>query len=66
MYLSKVTIDYDNNTDYDNITLTNCSNTESEDIVIIFKNLLLSIPSSILFFSLISLMILTLIKPLFR
>ena len=66
-----ITEDYDNITssdftDYDNITLNNCTNNENEDLNIIFKSLLLSIPSSILFFSLISLMVYTLIKPLFN
>ena len=51
-------------TDYDNITFTNCTNNENEDLNIFFKYLLLSIPSSILLFSLISLMVYTLIKPL--
>ena len=66
-----ITEDYDNITssnftDYDNITFTNCTNNENEDLNIIFKYLLLSIPSSILLFSLISLMVYTLIKPLFN
>jgi len=50
--------------DYDNITFTNCTNNENEDMNIIFKYLLLSIPTSILLFSLISLMIYILIEPL--
>ena len=50
--------------DYDNITFTICKNIENEDNNIIFKYLLLSMPSSILMFSLIILMIYTLIKPL--
>ena len=66
MYIANVTNECDNITDYDNITFTNCTNTENEDINIIFKYLLLSIPSSILLFSLISLMVYTLLKPLFR
>ena len=53
-----------NTDDYDNITFTNCTNNENEDMNIIFKYLLLSIPTSILLFSLISLMVYTLIKPL--
>ena len=52
--------------DYDNITSSNCTNNENEDMNIIFKYLLLSIPSSILLFSLISLMVYTLIKPFFN
>ena len=55
--------DYENTAnDYDNITFTNCKNNEKEDLNIIFKYLLLSIPSSIKLFSLISLMIYTLIN----
>ena len=51
--------------DYDNISsISNCTNNENEDMNIIFKYLLLSIPSSILLFSLISLMVYSLIKPL--
>ena len=50
--------------DYDNITINNCTNTENEDNYIIFKYLLLSIPSNILLFSLISLMVYTLNKSL--
>ena len=61
-----ITEDYANITnDYDNISsVSNCTNNENEDLNIIFKYLLLSIPSSILLFSLISLMVYTLIKPL--
>jgi len=52
--------------DYDNITFSNCTNNENEDLNNIFQYLLLSIPSSIIIFSLINLMIYTLIKPLRR
>ena len=53
--------------DYDNISsISNCTINEKEDMNIIFKYLLLSIPSSILLFSLIILMVYTLIKPLFN
>ena len=53
--------------DYDNISsISNCTNNENEDMNIIFKYLLLSIPSSILLFSLINLIVHTLIKPLFN
>ena len=53
--------------DYDNISsISNCTNNENEDMNIIFKYLLLSITSIILLFSLISLMVYTLIKPLFK
>ena len=58
MYITNIT------DDYDNITFTNCTNIENDDNNIIFKYLLLSIRGSILLFSLISLMIYTLIKPL--
>ena len=58
MYITNIT------NDYDNITFTNCTNIEKEDNNIIFKYLLFSIPGSIILFSLISLMIYTLIKPL--
>ena len=37
---------------YDNITSSNCTKTENEDINLIFIYLLLSIPSSIKLFSL--------------
>ena len=66
MYISNVTNDHDNIRDNDNITFTNCTNTENEYVIIIFKLLLLSKPSSILLFSLKSLMVNTLIKPLFN
>ena len=70
MYITNIT-DYDNitsgnYTDNDNMTLTNCTSSEKEDLNIIFKYLLPSIPGSVLLFSLISLMICTLIKPLFK
>ena len=73
MYIPNITTDYDyttsiNYTDklkrYDNITITNYTTFEIEDNNIFFKYLLLSIPSRILLFSLKSLMIYTLIKPL--
>ena len=64
MYLANVTNGYDNITDYDIITFTSCTNTDNEDVKKFFKYLLLSIPSSIIIFSLISLMVHTLIKHL--
>ena len=66
MNVTNITADYNNITnDYDNISsIYNCTNNENEDMNVIFKYLLLSIPSSILLFSLISLMVYTLIKPL--
>ena len=53
MYITNVTNEYDNitsgnYTDYDNMTLSNCTIVENADNNIIFKYLLLSIPSSIL------------------
>ena len=65
MYIINVTNDCDNitssnYTDYDNITITNCTKTDTDDNIIIFKFLLLSIPSSILLFALLSLLIYTL------
>ena len=63
MYISNVTNDYHKIiTDYGIITFTNCTNTENEDFIIIFKYLLLSKPSSISLFSPTSLMVYTLIK----
>ena len=50
--------------DYDNITFINCTNIQNDDNKIFFKYLFLSIPSSIILFSLISLLIYTLIKTL--
>ena len=55
-----------NNTDYYNITYTDCTNTENEDFLNIFNYLLLSKPSSIKKFSLIIWMVYTLIEPLFN
>ena len=68
MNVTNITEDYNNITnDYDNISsISNCTNFENDDKNIIFKYLLFSIPSSILLFSLISLMVYTLIKPLFN
>ena len=71
MNVINITKDYDNITssnftDYDNVTFSNCTNIENEDLNNIFKYLLLSIPTSILLFCLISLMVYTLIKPLFN
>ena len=68
MNVMNITEDYNNITnDYDNISsIYNCTNNENEDMNVIFKYLLLSIPSSILLFSLISLMIYTIMKPLFN
>jgi len=66
MNVTYITDEYDNITsnNYDNIT-NNCTY-NNDDNNIIFKYLLFSIPSSILLFSLISLMIYTIIKPLLK
>ena len=45
MYITNIT------DDYDDITFTSWSNIENEDLNIIFKYLVLSVPSSILLFS---------------
>ena len=58
MYVSIIT------NGYDNVTFSICTNIGSDDNNILFKYLLLSIPSSTLLFSLKSLMIYPLIKPL--
>ena len=50
--------------DYDKITFTKCTIKEKEDNNIIFKCFFLSLPRSIILFSLLSLMIYTMIKPL--
>ena len=68
MYVMNVT-DYDNNTstnytDYDNNTPTNCINNEN-NIDIVVPTLLLTIPCGLSFLCLMSLMVYTLIKPLF-
>ena len=59
MYVSNIT------DDYDNITFTNCTNNEN-NIDIIIPTLLFTIPCSLSFLCLISLMLYTLIKPLFN
>ena len=56
MYVSNKTDDYE--------FLNNSTQNENEDVNIIIKYLLLSIPSSILLLCLISLSIYTMIKPL--
>ena len=62
MYIAKITIDYDNMTiDYINI---NC--TDNENIVEIILPLFTIIPCGMSLISLISLMVYTLIKPLFK
>ena len=66
MYVTNVTNDYDNNTnDYDNITFTNCTDSEF-NIDIIIPKLLLTILCGLSFLCMLSLMVYTLIKPLFN
>ena len=57
--------DYNNITDYDNMTTSNCTNSEN-DIDIIIPTLLFTIPCGLSFLCLLSLMVYTLIKPLFN
>ena len=71
MYITNVTSEYDNitssnYTDYDYMTLSNCTNVENGDNNILFKYLLLSIPSSILLLFSITFMVYTLSKTLFK
>ena len=70
MYATNITDDYDNitsshYTEYDNMTLSNCTFNEN-DIDIIVPTLLLTIPCGLSFLCLMSLMVYTLIKPLFN
>ena len=70
MYIANVTNDYDNitcsiYTDYDNMTLTKCTNNEN-NIDIFTPSLLLTKPCGLSFLCLLSLMVYTLIKPLFN
>ena len=69
MNITNVT-DFDNITDYDNITSTNtttCNCTDSEyNIDIIIPALLFTIPCGLSFLCLMSLVVYTLIKPLFN
>ena len=57
--------DYNNITDYDNMTTSNCTDSEN-DIDIIIPALLFTIPCGLSFLCLTSLMVYTLIKPLFN
>ena len=59
MYITNVTDDYDNS------TLCNCTNNEN-NLDIIILALLFTIPCGLSFLCLISLMVYTLIKPLFN
>ena len=70
MNITNVT-DYDNitpsnYTDYDNTTLCNCTINENINIDIIISSILLTIPCGLSFLCLMSLMLYTLIKPLFN
>ena len=58
-------MDIINVTDYDTISLCNCTNNEN-DIDIIISTLLFTIPCGLSFLCLISFMVYTLIKPLFN
>ena len=60
MYITNVTDNYDTN-----MTLSNCKNNEN-NIDIIIPALLFTIPCGLSFLCLISLMVYTLIKPLFN
>ena len=61
MYVTNITDYYDNITEYDNTTDTNNCN-----IDIIIPALFFTIPCGLLFLCLMSLMVYTLIKPLFN
>ena len=61
MYVTNITNDYDNITEYGNTTDTNNCN-----IDIIIPALLFTIPGGLSFLCLMSLMVYTLIKPLFN
>ena len=70
MCIATVTIDYDNirssiYTDYDNLTLSNCTNNE-KSINIRIPTILLTIPCSLSISCLMGLMVYTLVKPLFN
>ena len=70
MYIANVTDDYDNITSsnytvYDNMTLTNCTINEN-NIDIIIPALIFTIRCGLSFLCLMSLMVYTLIKPLFN
>ena len=61
MYITNITDDYDNITEYDSTTDTNDCNTD-----IIIPAVLFTIPCGLSILCLISLMVYTLIKPLFN
>ena len=65
MYITNVTDDYDNITDFDNMTLSNCTN-NGDNFDIILPALLYTIPCGPSILHLLSLMAYTLNKPLFN
>ena len=70
MIIANVTNDYDTitsskYTDYDNMTQTNCTNNENNNDTII-SSLILTVPCGLSFLCTLSLMVFTLIKPLFN
>ena len=64
MYITNVTDDYDNITS-NNMTLSNCTN-NGNNIHIFIPALLFTIPCGLSFLCLISLMVYTLIEPVFN
>ena len=64
MYIKNVTVDYDNITS-NNMTLSNCTNNEN-DLDITIPALLFTIPCGLSFLCSMSLVVYTLIKPLFN
>ena len=62
MYITNVINDYDNITDYDNLTLSTCTNSK-HNIDIIIPSLII-IPCGLSFLCLLTLMVYTLIEPL--
>ena len=64
MDITNITDDYDNITDSDNMKLCNCTNNDTNIEIII--PLITIIPCVLSFLCLISLMVYTLIKPLFN
>ena len=73
MLITNITDDYDNITEYDNITSTNktlpnCTDNENNIniIILIIPVLFFTIPCGLSFLCLKSLMVYTLIKPLFN
>ena len=68
MYISNITINYDNNTsssstDNNNMTLSKCTNNENNTDIII-PTILLTMPCGPSFLCLMSLMVYTIMKPL--